>query len=184
MATPRRRDRRIAVDSARRRVAAASRRAGRVFTPERLTDEHRLIARTTDGVRRQRSAAGLDRLEQKDWALARQLAAARAASSGCSASTSPKRTAALAARQGHVARRQREDGAVGVVRRRRSARRRTSTIAAAVAVRHRRAEAEVPAAADDRRDRRRLRLSESGSGSDALGAQDASRRGRPTAASS
>src|SRR5918992_284731 len=41
---------------------------GSVFTPEKLTEEHRLMAQMTDEV-----IAQLDQLEQKDWALARQL---------------------------------------------------------------------------------------------------------------
>ena len=44
-----------------------------VFTPEQLTDEHRLIARTTDEFVSKEVLPQLDQLEQKDWALARQL---------------------------------------------------------------------------------------------------------------
>jgi alkylation response protein AidB-like acyl-CoA dehydrogenase len=47
--------------------------AGTVFTPERVTDEHRLIARTAGAFVRNDVLPVLDRLEQKDWALARQL---------------------------------------------------------------------------------------------------------------
>jgi alkylation response protein AidB-like acyl-CoA dehydrogenase len=44
-----------------------------IFTPERMTDEHRIIAQTvTDFVDREVLPV-LDRLEQKDWHLARQL---------------------------------------------------------------------------------------------------------------
>ncbi|HEX5111084.1 MAG TPA: acyl-CoA dehydrogenase family protein [Vicinamibacterales bacterium] len=44
-----------------------------VFTPEKLTDEHRLIAQTTEQFVEHEVMPNLDRLEQKDWALARQL---------------------------------------------------------------------------------------------------------------
>ena len=66
-----------AAASTRRRLAARTADAAHVFTPEQLTDEHRLIARTDRRVRRSGGAApALDALEQKDWALARQLAEA------------------------------------------------------------------------------------------------------------
>ncbi len=44
-----------------------------VFTPERLTEEHRLIARTAEAFVANEVLPVLDKLEQKDWALARQL---------------------------------------------------------------------------------------------------------------
>jgi alkylation response protein AidB-like acyl-CoA dehydrogenase len=44
-----------------------------VFTPERLTEEHRLIAQTTTSFVENEVLPGLERLEQKDWALAREL---------------------------------------------------------------------------------------------------------------
>ncbi|OFV91699.1 MAG: hypothetical protein A3H95_01875 [Acidobacteria bacterium RIFCSPLOWO2_02_FULL_64_15] len=44
-----------------------------VFTPERLTEEHRLIARTTEEFVDNEVVPALDRLEEKDWPLARQL---------------------------------------------------------------------------------------------------------------
>jgi alkylation response protein AidB-like acyl-CoA dehydrogenase len=44
-----------------------------VFTPEKLTEEHRLIAQTTEQFVEHEVMPNLDRLEQKDWALARQL---------------------------------------------------------------------------------------------------------------
>jgi alkylation response protein AidB-like acyl-CoA dehydrogenase len=44
-----------------------------VFTPERLTDEHRLMAQTTDEFVEAEVLPHLERLEQKDWALARTL---------------------------------------------------------------------------------------------------------------
>jgi alkylation response protein AidB-like acyl-CoA dehydrogenase len=43
------------------------------FTPERLNDEHRLIRQTTDEFVASEVLPVLDRLEQKDWALARAL---------------------------------------------------------------------------------------------------------------
>ena len=44
-----------------------------VFTPERLTEEHRLPARTTEEFVDNEVVPALDRLEEKDWPLARQL---------------------------------------------------------------------------------------------------------------
>jgi alkylation response protein AidB-like acyl-CoA dehydrogenase len=44
-----------------------------VFTPERFTDEHRLIARTADEFVDNEVLPVLPQLEQKDWALARSL---------------------------------------------------------------------------------------------------------------
>jgi alkylation response protein AidB-like acyl-CoA dehydrogenase len=47
--------------------------AGRVFTPEQMTDEHRLIARTAQEFVDNEVLPVLDKLEQKDWDLARRL---------------------------------------------------------------------------------------------------------------
>src|SRR5215212_8416129 len=44
-----------------------------VFTPERLTDEHRLIAQTAQEFVDAEVLPKLDQLEQKDWTLARDL---------------------------------------------------------------------------------------------------------------
>jgi alkylation response protein AidB-like acyl-CoA dehydrogenase len=44
-----------------------------VWTPERVTEEQRLIARTTETFVSNEVLPQLDRLERKDWALARQL---------------------------------------------------------------------------------------------------------------
>ena len=44
-----------------------------VFTREKLTDEHRLIAQTADEFITNEVLPAIDRLEQKDWALAREL---------------------------------------------------------------------------------------------------------------
>src|SRR5436190_377762 len=47
--------------------------ADAVFTPERMTEEHRLIAQTAQQFVDKEVLPVLDRLEQKDWALARDL---------------------------------------------------------------------------------------------------------------
>jgi alkylation response protein AidB-like acyl-CoA dehydrogenase len=47
--------------------------ASTVFTPERLTDEHRLIAQTATEFVDTEVEPAIERLEQKDWALARTL---------------------------------------------------------------------------------------------------------------
>ena len=44
-----------------------------VLTPERLTDEHRLIGNTTQQFVEQEVLPELDRLEQHDWTVARRL---------------------------------------------------------------------------------------------------------------
>jgi alkylation response protein AidB-like acyl-CoA dehydrogenase len=44
-----------------------------VFTPERMTGEHRLIGQTADEFVKTEVLPALERLEQKDWALARSL---------------------------------------------------------------------------------------------------------------
>jgi alkylation response protein AidB-like acyl-CoA dehydrogenase len=47
--------------------------ADSVFTPERLSDEHRLIGQTAEEFVEKEIVPVLDRLEEKDWALARRL---------------------------------------------------------------------------------------------------------------
>ena len=47
--------------------------ADSVFTPESLSEEHRLIAQTAEEFVTNEVLPALDRLEQKDWTLARQL---------------------------------------------------------------------------------------------------------------
>lgn len=47
-----------------------------IFTPEQLTDEHRLIARTADEFVDQEVLPNIERLETKDWELSRRLVAA------------------------------------------------------------------------------------------------------------
>src|SRR5215212_10089807 len=44
-----------------------------VFTPEQLTDEHRLMAQTTDEFVDAEVLPNLERLENKEWDVARQL---------------------------------------------------------------------------------------------------------------
>ena len=44
-----------------------------IFTPERLTDEHRLMAQTTEAFVANEVLPRLDELEAKDWQLARAL---------------------------------------------------------------------------------------------------------------
>jgi alkylation response protein AidB-like acyl-CoA dehydrogenase len=44
-----------------------------IFTPEKLSDEHRLISQTADEFMTNEVLPAIERLEQKDWALARQL---------------------------------------------------------------------------------------------------------------
>ncbi|MGE5361914.1 MAG: acyl-CoA dehydrogenase family protein [Bacteroidales bacterium] len=46
-----------------------------VFTPEKLSEEHRMIARTAEQFVKNEVLPNLEKLEQKDWALARQLIA-------------------------------------------------------------------------------------------------------------
>jgi alkylation response protein AidB-like acyl-CoA dehydrogenase len=47
--------------------------ASEVFTPEKLSDEHRLMAQTTDEFIDTEVLPKLDQLEKKDWELARAL---------------------------------------------------------------------------------------------------------------
>ena len=54
-------------------AAAAVRRPTPSFTPERTTEEHRLIAQTAKQFVENEVLPVLDRLEQKDWTLSRQL---------------------------------------------------------------------------------------------------------------
>ena len=63
--------------------------ADSIFTPEKLSDEHRLISQTADEFMTNEVQPAIERLEQKDWALARQLVR-RAGNSGSSARTCPK----------------------------------------------------------------------------------------------
>src|SRR5215510_6644130 len=47
--------------------------ASSVFTPEKLSEEHRLMAQTVDEFVENEVLPNIDRLETKDWALARTL---------------------------------------------------------------------------------------------------------------
>jgi alkylation response protein AidB-like acyl-CoA dehydrogenase len=46
---------------------------GAVFTPEQLSEEHRLIGQTADEFVTSEVLPAIERLEQKDWTLARHL---------------------------------------------------------------------------------------------------------------
>jgi alkylation response protein AidB-like acyl-CoA dehydrogenase len=48
------------------------------FTPEKLSEEHRMIARTTEQFVKNEVLPNLDRMEEKDWALVRRLLKAAA----------------------------------------------------------------------------------------------------------
>jgi alkylation response protein AidB-like acyl-CoA dehydrogenase len=47
--------------------------ADSIFTPDKLSDEHRLISQTADEFMTNEVLPAIERLEQKDWTLARQL---------------------------------------------------------------------------------------------------------------
>src|SRR4051812_6516699 len=47
--------------------------ADRIFTPERLSEEHKLIAQTAAQFVMQEAVPALDRLEKHDWSVARDL---------------------------------------------------------------------------------------------------------------
>ena len=64
----------IATDGARRLVASSRTPGGAGASPaKRLTDEHRLIGQTADEFITNEVLPAIERLEQKDWTLARQL---------------------------------------------------------------------------------------------------------------
>ena len=44
-----------------------------ILTPERVSDEHRMIGRTAQEFAEKEVVPGIDRLEQKDWSFARHL---------------------------------------------------------------------------------------------------------------
>ena len=75
--------------------------ADTVFTPERLTHEHRLIAQTAQAVVDNEILPQLDRLEQKDWALARQFLK-RCGELGLLGADVPEAYGGVGARQGHL----------------------------------------------------------------------------------
>jgi alkylation response protein AidB-like acyl-CoA dehydrogenase len=66
-----------------------------VLTPERLTDEHRLIARTAADFARQEVVPAREALEAKDWTVARRLLA-RAGELGLLATDAPEAVGGLA----------------------------------------------------------------------------------------
>src|SRR5207244_12383785 len=47
--------------------------AATIFTPEHLSEEHRLIARTTEQFVEQEAVPALERLDKHDWTVARDL---------------------------------------------------------------------------------------------------------------
>src|SRR5215207_6657756 len=51
--------------------------AGPTFTAENLSEEHRLIRQTADECMANEVLPGIERLEQKDWAFARELVVKR-----------------------------------------------------------------------------------------------------------
>ena len=57
----------------RRHLADRADGTGGAFTPERMTDDHRLIAQTTEEFATGEVMPAVERLEQKDWDLARAL---------------------------------------------------------------------------------------------------------------
>ena len=77
-------------------LLAAVRRRQPSSRPSGCTDEHRLIAQTAAGVRRQRSAAGARPARAEGLGAGARSCCSAAASSACSASTCPRRTAASA----------------------------------------------------------------------------------------
>ncbi len=125
-----------------------------VFTPARLTDEQRLIAQTVTDFVTNDVLPVLDRLEQKDWALARDLVK-RCGALGLLGVDVAEAYGGVELDKVVVDDRQRADVAGGVVRRH-VRRAREPAGAAALAVRHRGSEAPVSAAAADRRNRRRV----------------------------
>ena len=172
-------------DASRRRVAARSR-------PTPATRLHAGAAHrraSADRRRRRRSSSSNEVLPVARPARAEGLGAraragaARRRARACSASTCPRRTAASASTRSSslvVSEQMARSASFGAT----FGAQANLTHPAAGAVRHRGAEAEVPAAAASTGEiDRRLRLSESGSGSDALGAQDARDAAGRTAAS-
>ena len=87
-----------------------------VFTPARLSEEHRLIAQTVVDFVNNEVLPVLDRLEQKDWGLARDLVK-RCGALGLLGVDVAGGLRRRTARQGVVDDRQRAHVAVGVVRR-------------------------------------------------------------------
>ncbi len=65
----------MATDTAVRGGAWLVTETADIFTPERLSDDHRMIAQTANEFMTNEVVPVIDRLEQKDWALARELVA-------------------------------------------------------------------------------------------------------------
>ena len=107
----------------RRRLADRGRAGGRVFTPEQLTDEHRLIGADGRRVRRQRGAAGARPARAEGLGAGARRWCSAAASSACSAPTCPRRYGGVELDKVAVDRRRRGGRPVRRRSRRRSARR-------------------------------------------------------------
>ena len=156
--------------------------AGDVFTPRAA--HRRASADRADGRRVRRQAKCCRRSIGSSRRTGRWRArwCSAAASSACSASTCPRRTAASISTRSSSLVVGEAIGRVGVVRHdvRRAGQPRDHCRSS---VRHRGAEAAVPAAARHRRDGRRLRAQRVGLGLRRARRQDARRRGSPTAAS-
>jgi alkylation response protein AidB-like acyl-CoA dehydrogenase len=117
-----------------------------VFTPERLTEEHRLIARTTTAFVDNEVLPNLDRLEQKDWNLARDLLK-RCGGLGLLGADVPDAYGGEALDKVTsmvISEKMARAASIGLRRTGQPLR------AAADALRHRGAEAEIPSEADDR----------------------------------
>ena len=63
----------MSVTAGRRGAAWLVESPERIFTPEQLTDEHRLIRQTADEFLTNAVLPHLDRLEAKDWTFVRDL---------------------------------------------------------------------------------------------------------------
>ena len=137
-----------------------------VFTPERLSDEHKLIGQTAQEFVDKEILPVLDQLEQKDWGLARKLVK-RSGDLGLLGVDVPK-LGGVGLDKVQLARRQRQDGERGVVRRhvRRAGEPHRDP---AVSVRHRSASRNICRGCC-RRNGRRHGLKRVRIGSDALGA--------------
>jgi alkylation response protein AidB-like acyl-CoA dehydrogenase len=128
---------------------------GEVFTPERLSDEHRMMAQTTEEFVAAEIMPALPRLEAKDWDLARALLR-KCGELGLLGLGAPEQYGGLDL--------DKVSSLVVVERIARSASFATDVRrsgqperAAHLPLRHRGAKGQVPAASAQRRDRRRLR---------------------------
>ena len=137
-------------------------RADAIFTPEQLTDEHRLIEQTANEFMTTEVVPALDRLEQKDWALARTLVG-RCGELGLLGTDVPEALGGVGLDKAASMIVGEAVGRSRIVRHdfRRADRARDH---ATPLLRHRGSEAALPAAARQRRDHRRLRAQRVGIG--------------------